>query len=62
MQNVDSRPSRAVNIPEEILDKIGIVARSKGTTIRGFIIDVLEEHIEKVYPNLDRVMKELTGE
>ena len=62
MLNVDSRPSRAVNIPENILDRIGIVARSQRKTIRGMIIDILENHLENVYPNLEQVMKELSGE
>ena len=62
MLNVDSRPSRAVNIPEDILDRIGIVARSQRKTIRGMIIDILENHLENVYPNLEQVMKELSGE
>jgi hypothetical protein len=62
MLNVDSRPSRAVNIPEDILDRIGIVARSQRKTIRGMVIDILENHLENVYPNLEQVMKELSGE
>ncbi|MDQ1318730.1 MAG: hypothetical protein QG588_2392 [Candidatus Poribacteria bacterium] len=62
MLSVDSRPSRAVNIPEDILDKLGIVARSKRLTIRGMIIEILEQHIEEKYPNLEQVMLELSGE
>jgi len=62
MLSVDSRPSRAVNIPEDILDKLGIVARSKRLTIRGMIIEILEQHIEQVYPNLEQVIKELSGD
>ncbi len=60
MNSVDSRPSRAVNLPEEVLNKIGMIARSKGTTIRGYIIELLESHIEETYPNLDQVIKDLS--
>jgi hypothetical protein len=62
MNAVDSRPSRAVNIPSEILDKLGIIARASHQTIRGLIIDILEQHIEDVYPNLDQTLKDLTGD
>lgn len=53
----DNRPSRSVNIPEEILDKLGIIARIKKLTIRGLIIEALEEHIGEKYPNLEESIK-----
>jgi predicted DNA-binding protein len=49
--SVDSRPSRSVNVPEEILDKLGIIARTSGVTIRGLIIEIIEDYIDKKYPN-----------
>jgi len=55
--SVDSRPSRSVNVPEEILDKLGIIARTSGVTIRGLIIEILEGYIDKKYPNLDESIK-----
>ena len=54
---MDNRPSRSVNIPVEILDKLGIVARASGLTIRGLIIDILEFHINEKYPNLDESIR-----
>jgi hypothetical protein len=57
--SVDDRISRSVNIPVEILDKLGIVARASGLTIRGLIIDILEAHIEEKYPNLEESIRSI---
>jgi hypothetical protein len=57
----DNRPSRSVNIPEEILDKLGMISRAKKLTIRGLIIEVLEGYLDDKYPNLEEAIKAIAG-
>jgi len=58
----DTRLSRSVNIPEDILDQLGVIARAKRLTIRGLIIEVLEDHLREKYPNLEDTIKAIAGE
>lgn len=53
---------RPVNLPSELLDSIGLVARVCRKTSRQYIIDTLEEHLKDKYPNLDQAIAELQAQ